>query len=147
MSVAIRSAGSHDVPAILALERQSPTAAHWSREEYNKLVNSGTVLIAEEAGDLRGFICAQSVAGDWEIENVVVASDFLRRGIANQLLRALVERAQRGAASAILLEVRASNFSARRLYEKRGFREVGRRRRYYADPVEDAILCTLNWAR
>ena len=54
MSVAIRSAGSHDVPAILALERQSPTAAHWSREEYNKLVNSGTVLIAEEAGDLRG---------------------------------------------------------------------------------------------
>ena len=92
--------------------------------------------------------CARkAVAGEWEIENVVVAAEFLRRGIANELVRELIQRAQNEAASAILLEVRESNLPARRLYEKHGFREVGRRRAYYRDPVEDAILYALRFER
>jgi ribosomal-protein-alanine N-acetyltransferase len=132
----------NDVPAILAIERQSPSAAHWTREEYNKLVGSGVVLVAEEADKLCGFACAQAVAGEWDIENVVVAAEFLRRGIADELLRELIQRAE-SEAPAILLEVRESNLPARRLYEKHGFREVGRRRAYYREPVEDAILYAL----
>ena len=50
MPVAIRSARLNDVPAILAIERQAPGAAHWTSEQYNKLVGSGVVLVAEEAG-------------------------------------------------------------------------------------------------
>ncbi len=143
MPLAIRSAALNDVPAILALEQQAPAAAHWTREQYNQLASSGVVLVAEEAGQLCGFVCAQAVAGEWEIENVVVAAGFLRRGIANELMRALIQRAKTEAASAILLEVRESNVAARRLYEKHGFREVGCRRAYYKDPAEDAILYTL----
>ena len=147
MLVAIRSAALDDLPAILAIEQPAPTASHWTSEQYNKLVGSGVVLVAEEAGKLCGFVCAKAVAGEWEIENVVVAAEFLRRGIANELVRALIQRAESEAASAILLEVRESNLPARGLYEKHGFREVGRRRAYYRDPVEDAILYALRFNR
>jgi ribosomal-protein-alanine N-acetyltransferase len=143
MPLAIRSAALKDVPAILALEQQAPAAAHWTREQYRQLVSSGVVLVAEGAGELCGFVCAQAIAGEWEIENVVVAAGFLRRGIAGELMRALIQRAKNAAASAILLEVRESNLAARGLYEKHRFREVGRRPAYYKEPLEDAILYTL----
>jgi len=147
MPVAIRSAALNDVPAILAIEQPAPGAAHWTSEQYNRLVNSGVVLVAEAAGQLCGFVCALAGAGEWEIENVVVAAKFLRRGIADELMRELIQRAESEAASAILLEVRESNLPARGLYEKHGFREVGRRRVYYRDPVEDAILYALRFDR
>jgi len=151
MPVAIRSAAFNDVPAILAIEQRALGAAHWTAEQYKKLVGSGVVLVAEETGEeagmLCGFVCAKAVAGEWEIENVVVAAAFLRRGIADELVRELILRAENEAASAILLEVRESNLPARRLYEKLGFREVGRRRLYYRDPVEDAILYALRFDR
>ena len=143
MPVAIRSAALNDVPAILALEQQAPAAAHWTREQYNQLMSSGVVLVAVDAGEICGFVCAQAVAGEWEIENVVVAAGFLRRGIADLLMRALIQRARDAAASALLLEVRESNLAARGLYRKHVFREVGRRPAYYKDPAEDAILYTL----
>ncbi len=147
MTVAVRSAAFDDVPAILAIERQAPSAAHWTAEQYENLVGSGVVLVAEEAGSLCGFICAKAVAGEWETENVVVAAAFLRRGIADELLHELIQRAQNEAASTILLEVRESNLPARRLYEKHGFHDVGRRRAYYSDPAEDAILYVLRFDR
>ena len=147
MPATIRPAALNDVPAILAIEQQAPGAAHWTADEYSNLVGSGVVLVAEEAGKLCGFVCAKAIAGEWQIENVVVAAEFLRRGIANQLVRELIQRAASEAASAILLEVRESNLPARRLYEKQGFREVGRRRVYYRNPMEDAILYALRFDR
>ena len=147
MPATIRPAALNDVPSILAIEQQAPRAAHWTAEQYSKLVGGGVVLVAEEAGHLCGFVCARAVAGEWEIENVVVAAAFLRRGIADELVRELIQRAENGAASAILLEVRESNLPARRLYEKHGFREMGRRRGYYRDPMEDAILYALRFDR
>src|SRR4029077_6694679 len=93
MPVAIRSAALNDVPAILVIEQQAPRAAHWTAEQYKELVGSGVVLVAEEAGQLCGFVCAKAVAGEWEIENVVVAAEFLRSGIANELVRELIQRA------------------------------------------------------
>jgi ribosomal-protein-alanine N-acetyltransferase len=145
MPVAVRPATSSEVAAILAIERQSPSAAHWTSEQYNNLLRNGVVLVSEEAGKLAGFICAKAVAGEWEIENVVVAPEFLRRGIASRLLSRLIQQARNAEASAILMEVRESNEPARRLYEKHDFREVGSRRAYYNDPVENAILYTLRF--
>ncbi len=147
MTMAIRIAEFNDLGAILALERQTTGAAHWTAEQYKQLMGSGIVLVAGEADRLCGFISAQAVVGEWEIENVVVAAQWLRRGIGSELIKALMKRARNQAATAILLEVRESNLAARGLYEKRGFREVGRRRSYYADPVEDAILYTLRFDR
>jgi ribosomal-protein-alanine acetyltransferase len=160
MPVILRSATIDDVPAILAIEQQAASAAHWPPDEYEKLVRTGVVLIAEpvaepvaeqaaqpadaeQTGKLCGFVCAKAVAGEWEIENVVVAGEFLRQGIADRLMQALLDQAEKSAASTILLEVRESNRPARRLYEKHRFREVGRRRKYYSNPLEDAILYAL----
>jgi len=145
MPVAIRSATLYDVPAILAIEQQAPSAAHWTLELYDQRVGSGIILVAEEAGELSGFICAHVVAGEWEVENVVVGAKFLRRGIADALVRCLIQRASGEAASAILLEVREPNLPARRLYEKHGFFEAGRRPMYYKDPPEDAVLYSLRF--
>ncbi|MGB6383614.1 MAG: ribosomal protein S18-alanine N-acetyltransferase [Terriglobales bacterium] len=147
MSVAIRAASLNDIPAILAIERSAPSAAHWTFEQYTELLGSGVVLVAEDAGQISGFIGATSIAGEWEIENVVVAAQFLRHGIANELLRELIRRAQSESAAALLLEVRESNLPARQLYKKHRFRELGRRPLYYKDPPEDAILYTLRFDR
>jgi ribosomal-protein-alanine N-acetyltransferase len=143
MPVILRSATLDDVPAILAIEQQAASAAHWPFGQYERLLESGFVWVAEQEGKLCGFVCAKAVADEWEIENVVVAGEFLRQGIADRLMQALIDQAEKGAASRILLEVRESNRPARQLYEKHAFREVGRRREYYRNPLEDAILYAL----
>jgi ribosomal-protein-alanine N-acetyltransferase len=143
MPVTIRSAVSDDVPALLAIERDAPSAAHWTREQYELLVESGIVLVAEDGGSISGFVCAKKVAGVWEIENMVVAKNSRRRGIADGLLDELLRRAQSEGSSAVWLEVRESNRPALRLYEKHGFCETGRRRGYYSEPLEDALLYEL----
>jgi ribosomal-protein-alanine N-acetyltransferase len=140
MPVSIRSAVLDDVPALLAIEQEAASAAHWTREQYARLVESGIVLVAEERGNISGFVCAKTVAGDWEIENMVVAKQGRRRGIGSGLLDELLRRVRNDGSAAVWLEVRESNQPARRLYEKHAFCETGRRRRYYKDPVEDAVL-------
>lgn len=140
MPIAIRSATLDDVPAIRAIERQSTSASHWSTEQYEKLLQNGTVLVAEQAGTLCGFISAQAAAGEWEIENVVIARDFLRQGVASGLVREIIGCARHKNASTVLLEVRESNRAARSLYQKLNFLEVGRRTKYYREPQEDAVL-------
>ena len=145
MPVTIRSAVLDDVPVLLAIEQQAASAAHWTREQYARQVESGIVLVGEGAGNISGFVCAKIVAGNWEIENMVVAEQARRRGIGDALLEELLRRARSDEGCAVWLDVRESNQGARGLYEKHGFRETGRRRGYYRDPVEDAVLYELRF--
>ncbi len=86
MLVTIRSAVLDDVPALLAIEREASSAAHWTHEQYERLVESGIVLVAMDGGNISGFVCAKKVAGVWEIENLVVANHGVLRGIGDSLL-------------------------------------------------------------
>jgi ribosomal-protein-alanine N-acetyltransferase len=140
MSVTIRPATDQDVSAIVAIEQQELSASHWKVDKYQSRLKDGCLLVAEREKRVCGFICAHAVLSDWDIENLVVAAAFRRRGIADQLLRALMEEPRNGPGTAWLLEVRESNEAARALYEKHGFLEVGRRRGYYREPSEDAVL-------
>ena len=140
MPVTIRSAVLDDLPVLLAIEQEAKTAAHWRREQYARLVESGIVLVAEDGGNISGFVCAKIAAGNWEIENMVVVKQGRRRGIGSGLLDELLRRVRNQAGTTVWLEVRESNQPARRLYERYGFHETGRRRGYYKDPVEDAVL-------
>lgn len=140
MPVVIRRAMIEDIPAIRSIEQQSLSAAHWPAEEYAKLVATGVILVAKQDRELRGFVCGKPVAGEWALENIVVAAGFRRQGTADALMRALVDQANGAGAMKVLLEVRESNLPARLLYEKHDFRETGRRRSYYQNPLEDAIL-------
>ncbi len=144
----IRSAIPDDIPQIMALSQKSDTAAHWSAREYAALFARDTpkrvVLVAEQAqGRVAGFVVARCAAEEWEIENVVVEEEFRRQGIGRSLIEELLAEARRRGVAAILLEVRESNAAALGLYKKLGFREEGRRLRYYAQPEEDALLLKL----
>ncbi len=145
MSVTIRPAMTDDVAAILVIERAAESGAHWSQEQYSPRLAEGVILVAEEGPDIAGFVCARVVAREWEIENIVVAEHKRRSGIADELLRELLRRVREQSGASIWLEVRESNEAARRLYKKHGFRETGKRREYYRNPVEDAVLYDLPW--
>lgn len=80
------------------------------------------------------------MAPEWEIENIVVAPKVRRKGIGRQLVDALLAAAGETNSESVFLEVRESNAAARKLYESAGFQQNGRRKSYYSDPPEDAIL-------
>ena len=139
----IRSAKQTDIPIILTIEQQSRTASHWTSDQYSNVITNGIVLVVEESGKLQGFLCASKIADEWEIENIVVAQASLRQGIADTLLRVLIDQAKSANISTIHLEVRESNLPARRLYGKHGFTATGRRPDYYKNPSESAVLYAL----
>jgi len=149
--VLIRPATPDDVPSMHALEQQAETAAHWAEREYDALFAADApkriALVAvreSHAPPVIGFAIARCATHDWEIENVVVAREHHRLGIATRLIREMLLRAHGGGATSVLLEVRESNLAARRLYEKLGFSEQGRRSNYYRDPSEDALLLQIS---
>jgi ribosomal-protein-alanine N-acetyltransferase len=139
----IRPATSADIQDIVRLEQDSPTASHWSSGQYDRIFTSASAqrmaLVIEEADSIQGFLIARAIAPEWEIENIAIAADARRRGLATQLLKPLFERARAEAVQAMFLEVRESNHAARALYEKWSFVESGRRAHYYENPQEDAI--------
>jgi ribosomal-protein-alanine N-acetyltransferase len=142
----IRPALPADVPAILALERACATAAHWGQAEYELVFDAGAaprLLLVSGEPAMVGFIVVRTAGPEWEIENVAVAPDARGHGIGRQLVAAVVTQAGHRHAESIGLEVRASNAAARALYLRAGFAETGRRRGYYAHPVEDAVLYRL----
>jgi ribosomal protein S18 acetylase RimI-like enzyme len=153
----IRPANAQDIPAMLRLANSSATAAHWSRDQYDRIFRQNAprraVWVVEDEtedspGDgskenVRGFLAAHEVAGEWEIENIVVDERERRRRLATRLLVELQEVARTEHASAIFLEVRESNHAARAFYQNRGFFETGRRPGYYSQPDEDAITYRL----
>ena len=77
--------------------------------------------------------------------NVAVRPDHRRKGIAESLIRALVQKLKECESHCLTLEVRASNAPAIALYEKLGFTEAGRRRNYYRNPKEDALILRKEW--
>jgi ribosomal-protein-alanine N-acetyltransferase len=143
----IRAGKSEDLEAMVALERQSPTAARWPESFYAALFEKGASerisLVADEERSLRGFLIARIIGDECELENVVVAEVSQRRGVGFRLIRALVDAARDRKVARIFLEVRESNAAARGRYEKCGFAISGRRASYYPDPREDAVLYTL----
>ena len=90
-----------------------------------------------------GYIGLMYVLDEGYISNVAVDAAFRRCGAADALVGELIRRCRRMLLSFVTLEVRAGNAPAIALYEKHGFRAVGRRRGYYEKPREDAILMTL----
>ncbi len=97
-------------------------------------------LVAVAGGDVAGYAIAHVAADEGEILNLGVAAAHRRRGVGRRLVQAMVATLAARGAAAVYLEVRESNAAARGLYLELGFREVGRRSRYYRQPVEDAIL-------
>ena len=102
-------------------------------------------LVAEEEGAVAGYIGSQTCGDESDVMNVAVHPDFRRRGMAEALVNALVEELKVIGSHCLTLEVRASNVPAISLYGKLGFLEVGRRKNYYRNPREDALIMRKEW--
>ena len=136
------------VAQIAALEGQC-FADPWSeRSVASELENPLSLwLVALEDGTVAGYVGSQSVLGEADMMNLAVAPAYRRRGVARALLAALEQALDARQVGSLCLEVRAGNAPAIALYEKLGFRQVGRRKNYYRAEHEDALLMTVEFDR
>ena len=135
------------VASVAAIEKECFGREGWSeRSVAGELTNALALwLVAEEDGVVAGYVGSQTVCAETDMMNVAVTADFRRRGIGEQLVNALVDELKALESHSLTLEVRASNTPAQALYEKLGFREVGRRPKYYQNPREDALILRKEW--
>ena len=153
-SLSIARMTEHDLLEVVEVEELSGISA-WGWDAYYKELQSpedvimlvaktrATETTQDQAQAIAGFIVSRLVAGELHINNVAVRPEFHRRGIAAQLLTAALKEGRRNGARLAFLEVRAGNAAAQGLYRRCGFQVTGRRRRYYNQPVEDALLMSL----
>lgn len=119
----------------------------WSEKSVASELNNPLALwlTAVEGERVTGYIGSQTVMDETDMMNVAVHPDFRRRGIAEALVNELVARLKSRESRSLTLEVRASNLSAITLYEKLGFSQIGRRKNYYRNPREDALILRKEW--
>lgn len=133
-----------DLEQVLPIERASfPTP--WSRDSFLFEIEENPFawnLVLREKNRVQAYACLWTVDRELKINNIAVHPAARRRGFGRKLLEAILERARREGCVEASLEVRPSNAAARSLYESLGFRAVGRRKGYYQDTKEDAILMT-----
>jgi ribosomal-protein-alanine N-acetyltransferase len=139
-------------PTAFQHELGTPHSRCWVAEtrldaplDYPSPIPESLPSLSLQAGDLAivAMLVLWKVVDEAHVATLAVHPRFRRRGIARQLLTRSLSAAAREGARSALLEVRASNAGAIRLYKELGFAEVGRRPRYYKDNNEDAVLMTL----
>lgn len=102
-------------------------------------------LVAVEGVTVAGYVGSQTVMGETDMMNIAVRPDYRRKGVAEDLVNALVDALKEQGSHCLTLEVRASNEPAQKLYEKLGFTLIGKRPRYYHNPREDALILRKEW--
>ncbi len=150
--IRVREATAADLAAVAVIEALS-FADPWSADAFasSLALPQARFYLAEErdpdeqetaagAPTLLGYVVALTVGEEGEVANLAVAPAARRRGVGGVLLDRFIEESERAGVMALFLEVRESNVAARRLYESRGFAQVGRRKGYYRTPDEDALV-------
>jgi ribosomal-protein-alanine N-acetyltransferase len=99
-------------------------------------------FVAQAGDEIVGYIGAHNVLGEVSVANIAVSPKYRRQGVGRILLDKLIADSKEEKAEFVTLEVRKTNFGAISLYEKAGFSVVGERKRFYENPVEDALLMT-----
>ena len=144
MEFTISDAREELLPQIQKIEQHS-FSMPWTEAMLRMQLapDSHVFLTAETEGIVVGYVGLMYVLDEGYVSNVAVHPDWRHRGAADALLTALEARARKLLLSFLTLEVRESNAPAIALYEKHGYRAVGKRKNYYEKPTEDAILMTL----
>lgn len=134
-----------DLDEVLAIERAS-FSTPWSRGAFLYELNQNPAArcwVARGSGAaprVLGYLCLWEIRPEIHITNVAVHPGWRRQGVARLLLGTILEDARRRQLTLAFLEVRPNNVEARRLYESLGFQVIGRRKGYYFDTGEDALL-------
>lgn len=141
VELSIRPMASEDLERIVEIENECYSVP-WSEATFRGLLRrrDADVVAAVADGAIVGYAAFWCVLDQGELGNVAVTQAWRGRGIAAVLIEEILRRADRRGVAEVFLEVRPSNTTARRLYERFGFAQVGRRRNYYQRPTEDAIV-------
>ncbi|HEL2279241.1 TPA: ribosomal protein S18-alanine N-acetyltransferase [Streptococcus suis] len=123
--------------AVLAVMESVYETSPWTLEQIASSMSSQDeeYYLAYEGQELVGFLAVQTVLDEMEILQIAVRADFQRLGIASQLMAAVMDWD-----GDIFLEVRESNSAAQALYTRQHFTKIGKRKDYYRNPVEDAVI-------
>jgi ribosomal-protein-alanine N-acetyltransferase len=141
----IERATAQDLDRILRIEQES-FSAPWTRKMFeaelaqNPFGHLYVARWAEPSQGPVGYVCFWVVFEELRLMTLAVEPSKRRRGIGRALLQQALAMGRAQRATRALLEVRASNTAAVRMYEESGFRRTAVRVRYYANPVEDAVL-------
>jgi [ribosomal protein S18]-alanine N-acetyltransferase len=137
-----------DIDEVMAIERLSFSnpwhATTFQGEIENDGISFPLVAVDRAAKRIAGYIMVWKIRDDVQINNVAVHPDFRRTGVAEGMLREVLDWARAAGGAFVSLEVRISNAGARALYEKLGFRLLAVRKDYYTQPVEDALVLGLD---
>ena len=120
----------------------------WSENSIASELNNrlSLWLVAVEDECVIGYVCSQTVIGETDMMNIAVHPDHRRKGIGTALILELIDALKTRGSHSLMLEVRSSNSSAISVYKNLGFLEVGRRKNYYRNPKEDALIMRKEWS-
>jgi ribosomal-protein-alanine N-acetyltransferase len=141
-AVLIRTAQQGDLDDVATIER-SVFNDPWSRRSFVDLVDAKNVVFLVAEADARtvvGYAIVLIAGVESELANLAVSRLMQRQGLGRRLLNEALDHARERGAREMFLEVRESNEGGIALYAGAGFESVGRRPRYYARPIEDAIV-------
>ncbi len=141
----LRPMRAADLDTVMEIEAASFTTP-WSRGSFRNLMGrrDADLWVAELDGALVGYAVLWYVGYEGELGNLAVDPAWRRHGLGRLLLDWALEHARERAVEKVFLEVRVSNRSAQDLYLRRGFAQAGVRHRYYREPVEDALVLSMD---
>ena len=130
-----------DLDQVVDIE-QNLFSVPWTKEGFlTYLMKKDTMFfVVEEKERILGYCSMMTVLDEGDILNVAVRSDRQKEGIGQFLVDSMLRMAEMQGIRLVHLEVRQGNGTARRLYQRLGFKEDGLRRDYYENPVENAVL-------
>ena len=134
------------VPEIAELEKMCFNDP-WSEASIASELNNrlSLWLVAVDNEKVIGYVGSQTVLGETDMMNIAVHPDHRGQGIATDLIVGLISALEQRGSHSLMLEVRVSNDPAISVYQKLGFAEVGRRKNYYRNPKEDALILRKEW--
>jgi ribosomal-protein-alanine N-acetyltransferase len=140
--ITIRRFRPEDAAAVARIMEESPEAARWSKQSYEASGGWGGVLalVSETQGELGGVLIGRQVSDEGEVLNLAVRQGNRRKGEGGALLEAALAELKAGGVTHVYLEVRQSNSAGISFYVRHGFAITGRRKSYYHDPEEAAVL-------
>ncbi|NOX21326.1 MAG: ribosomal protein S18-alanine N-acetyltransferase [Nitrospirae bacterium] len=146
MRINLKEMDKSDIDEVMKIERES-FHIPWSREAFLNLIYSSSsicLVAVTEDRSVVGFICIRYVTDEAEILEFAVKESFRGIGIGRKLLNEALKKLDNLGIASVYLEVRPSNTPAIALYKRAGFIETGRRKNYYMEPKEDALLMKLS---
>jgi ribosomal-protein-alanine N-acetyltransferase len=151
--IAIVRMSEHDLLEVVEIEERSGLS-RWGWAAYYAELQGGNrelMLVAKpvhlreiDRPRIAGYIVARETAGELHINNVAVRDQYRRRGYGSLLLGRIIDEARKKRVNMAFLEVRSGNSAAQQLYQKCGFKGIARRPNYYSDPLEDAVVMSLD---